>query len=51
MRVYGMLVPLHFGTYGGIILKIVYLVLGLGMTTLVATGAQILQDALITARR
>ncbi|RZF59185.1 PepSY domain-containing protein [Sphingomonas populi] len=42
VRIYGMLVPLHFGTYGGIILKIVYLVLGLGMTTLVATGAQIL---------
>lgn len=42
LRLYGMLVPLHFGTYGGIILKIVYLMLGLGMATLVATGAQIL---------
>lgn len=42
VRIYGMLVPLHFGTYGGIVLKLVYLVLGLGMAIMVATGAQIL---------
>lgn len=42
IRLYGMLVPLHFGTYGGIVLKIVYLVLGLGMAVMVATGGQIL---------
>lgn len=42
VRIYGMLTPLHFGTYGGILLKLVYLVLGIGMASLVATGAQIL---------
>ena len=42
MRIYGMLTPLHYGTYGGVPLKLVYLVLGLGMAALVATGTQIL---------
>lgn len=42
MRIYGMLTPLHYGTYSGILLKLVYMALGLGMATVVATGAQIL---------
>ncbi|THF59440.1 PepSY-associated TM helix domain-containing protein [Pseudothauera rhizosphaerae] len=38
MRIYGMLQPLHFGTYGGIGLKLIYVALGLGMCLVVATG-------------
>lgn len=38
MRLYGMIQPLHFGTYGGIALKLVYVALGVGMCIVVATG-------------
>ncbi|ENO88752.1 PepSY-associated TM helix domain-containing protein [Thauera linaloolentis] len=38
MRIYGMIQPLHFGTYGGIALKLVYVALGIGMCIVVATG-------------
>jgi uncharacterized iron-regulated membrane protein len=38
MRIYGMLVPLHFGTYGGLALKIIYMLLGMGLSGIVATG-------------
>ncbi|TNE62564.1 MAG: PepSY domain-containing protein [Alphaproteobacteria bacterium] len=41
MRIYGMLAPLHFGTYGGLALKLVYMVLGAGLTIIVATGINI----------
>lgn len=38
MRIYGMITPLHFGTYGGIGLKLIYAVLGTGLTVVVAAG-------------
>jgi len=41
MRIYGMLQPLHFGTYGGIGLKLIYVALGMGLTMTVATGLNI----------
>lgn len=41
MRVYGMLTPLHYGTYGGLPLKLIYVVLGAGLTLIVATGGTI----------
>ncbi len=41
MRIYGMLTPLHYGTYGGLPLKIIYAVLGAGLTLIVATGGNI----------
>lgn len=41
MRVYGMISPLHYGTYGGVPLKLIYVVLGLGLTIIVATGGRI----------
>ena len=30
MRIYGMIAPLHYGTYGGFALKIIYALLGMG---------------------
>ncbi|WCL54121.1 PepSY-associated TM helix domain-containing protein [Gimibacter soli] len=41
MRIYGMLAPLHFGTYGGLPLKLIYVFLGSGLTLIVATGVNI----------
>lgn len=41
MRVYGMITPLHYGTYGGLPLKLIYVVLGTGLTLIVATGGTI----------
>lgn len=41
MRVYGMITPLHYGTYGGLPLKLIYVVLGAGLTLIVATGGTI----------
>lgn len=41
MRIYGMITPLHYGTYGGLPLKIIYALLGMGLTTIVATGGNI----------
>jgi uncharacterized iron-regulated membrane protein len=41
MRIYGMITPLHFGDYGGIILKLIYFVLGTGLCTVVATGGNV----------
>ena len=41
MRIYGMITPLHYGTYGGIALKIIYALLGAGLTMIVATGGNI----------
>ncbi|MES2272381.1 MAG: PepSY-associated TM helix domain-containing protein [Pseudomonadota bacterium] len=41
MRIYGMITPLHYGTYGGVVLKIIYALLGMGLTLIVATGGNI----------
>lgn len=41
MRIYGMITPLHYGTYGGLPLKIIYVLLGGSLTTLVASGLTI----------
>ena len=41
MRIYGMLAPLHYGTYGGLALKLIYVALGAGLTLIVATGGNI----------
>lgn len=41
MRIYGMLTPLHYGTYGGLPLKIIYALLGSGLTLIVATGGNV----------
>ncbi|KQM62327.1 hypothetical protein ASE65_04835 [Sphingomonas sp. Leaf16] len=41
MRVYGMITPLHYGTYGGFTLKLIYVLLGTGLTLIVATGGTI----------
>jgi uncharacterized iron-regulated membrane protein len=41
MRIYGMVQPLHFGTYGGIWIKLIYVVLGTGLCTVIATGVRI----------
>lgn len=41
MRIYGMLTPLHYGTYGGLPLKIIYVLLGSGLTLIVATGGNV----------
>jgi uncharacterized iron-regulated membrane protein len=41
IRIYGMITPLHFGDYGGIVLKLIYFVLGTGLCTVVATGGNI----------
>lgn len=41
MRVYGMITPLHYGTYGGLPLKLIYVVLGAGLTLIIATGGTI----------
>jgi uncharacterized iron-regulated membrane protein len=38
MRIYGMITPLHYGTYGGLALKLIYVILGGSLTTLVASG-------------
>ena len=40
-RIFGMITPLHYGTYGGVALKIIYLLLGSGLTLIVATGGNI----------
>lgn len=40
-RIYGMITPLHYGTYGGIALKLIYLLLGASLTLIVATGGNI----------
>ena len=41
MRIYGMITPLHYGTYGGLPLKLIYVLLGAGLTTIVASGMSI----------
>lgn len=41
MRIYGMITPLHYGTYGGVALKIIYALLGMGLTLIVATGGNV----------
>lgn len=41
MRIYGMITPLHYGTYGGVPLKIIYTLLGTGLTLIVATGGNV----------
>jgi uncharacterized iron-regulated membrane protein len=41
MRIYGMITPLHYGTYGGVPLKIIYTLLGSGLTLIVATGGNV----------
>lgn len=41
MRLYGMITPLHYGTYGGLPLKIIYALLGAGLTVIVASGGNI----------
>jgi len=41
MRIYGMITPLHYGTYGGLPLQLVYLLLGATLTVTVATGLSI----------
>ena len=41
MRIYGMITPLHYGTYGGVALKIIYALLGTGLTLIVATGGNV----------
>lgn len=41
MRIYGMITPLHYGTYGGFALKLIYALLGTGLTLIVATGGNI----------
>lgn len=41
MRINGMLTPLHYGTYGGIWLKLIYVLLGTGLCTVIASGANI----------
>lgn len=41
MRIYGMITPLHYGTYGGMALKIIYALLGMGLTLIVATGGNV----------
>lgn len=41
MRIYGMLTPLHYGTYGGLPLKVIYVLLGGGLTLIVATGGNV----------
>ena len=41
MRIYGMVQPLHFGTYGGIWIKLIYVVLGAGLCAIVASGVNI----------
>ncbi len=41
MRLYGMITPLHYGTYGGLPLKLIYVALGAGLTLIVATGGAI----------
>lgn len=38
MRLFGMIAPLHYGTYGGLVLKLIYVALGAGLTLIVATG-------------
>lgn len=38
MRIYGMVQPLHYGTYGGIPLKLIYVVLGTGLCVVAAAG-------------
>lgn len=40
-RVYGMITPLHYGTYGGVALKLIYVALGAGLTTIIASGGNI----------
>ncbi len=40
-RLYGMITPLHYGTYGGLPLKIIYALLGFGLTAIVATGGNV----------
>ncbi|MGF7153627.1 PepSY-associated TM helix domain-containing protein [Novosphingobium gossypii] len=41
MRIYGMLTPLHYGTYGGLPLKVIYALLGGGLTLIAATGGNV----------
>jgi uncharacterized iron-regulated membrane protein len=41
MRIYGMITPLHYGTYGGVALKCIYALLGMGLTLIVATGGNV----------
>lgn len=41
MRINGMLTPLHYGTYGGIWLKLIYALLGTGLCTVIASGGNI----------
>jgi uncharacterized iron-regulated membrane protein len=41
MRIYGMVTPLHYGTYGGLPLKLIYACLGAGLTMIVATGGHV----------
>lgn len=40
-RIFGMITPLHYGTYGGLALKIIYTLLGTGLALIVATGGNI----------
>ncbi|MBU3077608.1 PepSY-associated TM helix domain-containing protein [Sphingomonas quercus] len=41
MRIYGMITPLHYGTYGGLPLKLIYVLLGSGLTTIIASGMSV----------
>jgi len=41
MRIFGMITPLHYGTYGGVVLKLIYAALGAGLTVIVASGGNI----------
>lgn len=40
-RVFGVLAPLHFGWFGGEIVKIAYVLLGLGVTLVTASGVSV----------
>ena len=40
-RIYAMVTPLHYGSYGGLLLKIFYAVLGIGTCLLVVTGLKV----------
>lgn len=53
-RVYNALLPLHYATYGGIILKLIYVLLGAGSSMMAVTGLLIWlerrQDSLTVVR-
>lgn len=48
---YAMMTPLHYGAYGGLLLKTLYALLGLGASFLVLSGLRIWQLRVHTGRR